>query len=179
MTTVAVRIAGLAPLMQRRFPRGEQPASLGLDPASEAEASLYRGEDGAVYQPAVHIESALKEAAAQLALPTRGTVFVQPDQIPHEQQRYVVDSRRVKENGGWRMRHRARFDVWALSFEVVILEAGLSADALRRLLDHAGRFVGIGEHRPRYGRFAVTAWSVSGLGCPGGELDKAVASRNP
>jgi hypothetical protein len=139
------------------------------DPISEVEAALYREEDGVIYQPAVHIERALDEAAAQLGLPTRGALFVQPDRIRHEEQRYVVDGRPVVEDGVRLMRHRARFDAWALCFEIVILNGRLREDTLRALVDQAGRYVGIGEHRPRCGRFVVTTWEITRTGQASGD----------
>jgi hypothetical protein len=30
---------------------------------------------------------------------------------------------------------------------------------VKEILDYAGRFVGIGDYRPKYGRFQVTQWN--------------------
>lgn len=179
MTIIRVRIEGVAPLMQRRFSAGPigpaetRPNQGAEDPLAQADASLYRGDDGVIYQPAVHIERALEEAGAQMGLPTRGALFVQPDRIRHEGQKYIVDARPVTEGGARVMRYRARFDGWGLHFEIVLLNGRLTEAAVRGLLDHAGRYVGIGEYRPRLGRFVVTAWEIAGTGQPPGASQPA------
>lgn len=61
------------------------------------------------------------------------------------------------------MRCRPRFNRWALDFSLEILEdAEITADALKLAVEVAGRNEGIGDYRPRYGRFRLVAWDVTG-----------------
>lgn len=54
------------------------------------------------------------------------------------------------------MRTRPIFHGWRLTFDVSVLSDMVNEETLRRWLDDAGMLVGIGDWRPRYGRFAVT-----------------------
>jgi hypothetical protein len=42
-----------------------------------------------------------------------------------------------------------------LRFTINILEEQLPVEAVRKILEYAGRYVGIGDFRPRFGRFEV------------------------
>lgn len=53
------------------------------------------------------------------------------------------------------MRTRPIFETWALDIEVVFNDEQLSASDLDEILALAGRDIGIGNWRPRYGRFDV------------------------
>lgn len=52
-------------------------------------------------------------------------------------------------------RTRPRFDDWALSFEVKFLPSLINAKSVRSFLVVAGEQIGIGDWRPRFGRFEV------------------------
>jgi hypothetical protein len=52
-------------------------------------------------------------------------------------------------------RTRPRFDDWALQFDVKFIDTLLNADHLRSFLVIAGEQVGLGDWRPRFGRFLV------------------------
>ena len=54
------------------------------------------------------------------------------------------------------MRIRPRLDDWSLTFTLTCIEDQVDAEALKMILDYAGRAVGIGDYRPRFGGFAVT-----------------------
>lgn len=53
------------------------------------------------------------------------------------------------------MRTRPRFDGWSASIAVRFLPSLLNSDDIRNFLVTAGEQVGIGDWRPRFGRFAV------------------------
>ena len=53
------------------------------------------------------------------------------------------------------MRTRPRFDGWSADIEVKFLPSLLNAKELRGFLVAAGEQVGIGDWRPRFGRFVV------------------------
>lgn len=54
------------------------------------------------------------------------------------------------------MRTRPRFPRWALTFEVMVMPDVIDVQAVKELLDIAGRLIGLGDWLPRYGRFKVT-----------------------
>ena len=54
------------------------------------------------------------------------------------------------------MRCRPIFHDWSLTFDVSVMGDMVNEESLKRWLDDAGQLVGIGDWRPRYGRFVVT-----------------------
>ena len=60
----------------------------------------------------------------------------------------VVSRRRV-------MRTRPRFDAWSATFKVMFNPEVLNASAVEDGLRRGGRLVGIGDYRPRFGRFEI------------------------
>lgn len=54
------------------------------------------------------------------------------------------------------MRTRARLPTgWSVSFRVEVLADGVTRDQLRQAIEDAGLYEGLGDWRPRYGRFVV------------------------
>jgi len=53
------------------------------------------------------------------------------------------------------MRTRPKFDQWALQFPVELDDQQIDKEELEGILEIGGRTVGIGDWRPRYGRFKV------------------------
>ena len=54
------------------------------------------------------------------------------------------------------MRTRPIFRDWALDVEAEVDPGLLAPEVLQSILDDAGSMVGIGDHRPRFGRFEAT-----------------------
>lgn len=54
------------------------------------------------------------------------------------------------------MRTRPLFRDWSAEFKVSLLTSEANADSLHTWLENAGRTKGVGDYRPRYGRFAVS-----------------------
>lgn len=71
-----------------------------------------------------------------------------------------ADRRMVKNKGtgGAVMRVRPRFNKWALAFTLLIDPNVMSVKDVRASLEHAGLRVGLGDFRPRFGRFEVAEW---------------------
>lgn len=175
MKAVQVTIKGVTPLLMHRFPM------IGADDTSksrtgvpdwklEGEVSLYRDELGQIYQPASHIEGALKIASKTLKVPgKRGATYsklvgsalsVNPDAIPHKLTKYTIDARPVVIQRARIIRYRPMFEQWELSFEIIIGDDQLPVEVVKQALDHAGLYVGIGDFRPgrggKFGKFMVT-----------------------
>ena len=176
MKSIQVTIKGIQPgLLMHRFPMdGADESSKQTtgkpDYSKEAEISLYKDESGVIYQPASHIEGALKEASKTLKIPgKRGAsyaklvgscVSVYPDAIPHIETKYEIDARPVVIQKARVIRYRPLFKDWELSFIIEIADDQLPTDVVKRALDHAGLYVGIGDFRPgkggKFGKFMVT-----------------------
>lgn len=170
MSRVNVTIKGIAPLLQHRYPSEKEEVKItkktGVkDYSDEVELSLYKNADGMIYQPAEHILGAMIKAAVDFKITgkgkktykdlVKGTIIVEPDAIPHKNPEWEIDRRPVVIQRSRVMRSRPKFVNWELSFIIEILDEQFSVSAVKDILDQAGK-VGIGDYRPRFGRFMVT-----------------------
>lgn len=65
-----------------------------------------------------------------------------------------TDSRGVRNNGTARIiRCRPRFDTWSATFNLQI--DNLNPEEVTAWVESAGRYIGIGDYRPRFGRFEI------------------------
>jgi len=171
------RIKGIAPLLFNRFPEedyGEdRPGGKGgkkkapLTKEKQVERSLYLMDNKTVYQPAEHLVGSMIKAGVAFKLQGAGRktmkdvmkagLFVEPLKIPHINQKYITDWRPVIINRGRVMKGRARMDQWELKFEMVCIDDRATAKDVEEILTYAGGYVGIGDYRPRYGRFEVVS----------------------
>lgn len=176
MIKVNVHIKGVAPLLFNRFPDEDNPSGKTGQKIAKAtkeeqvEKSLYRLEDGTLYSPSDHIVGAMIKAATNFRLEgkktmkdsVKGGVFVSPLKIPHVIQKYETDWRSVvnPSTRGRIMKGRGRMEEWELKFELTCIDPRMSQEDLRGVLEFAGTYVGIGDYRPRYGRFEIKLFKV-------------------
>jgi len=177
-------IEGTSPLLQHRYIFKDELAasttkkSGSTDYSEEWKKACYWDKEVGLYQPATHIEGALIKAAANFQITGRSkktykdlvksAVFAQPEYIPFGFGKKSPDDLLAK---GLIQIHKAAVVVqrnrverlrpmlpaeWKLTFTLQVLDDQLPKDALKEILDYAGRFVGIGDWRPRYGRFLVS-----------------------
>jgi hypothetical protein len=146
--------------------------------------------DGQDYicQPASHVESAMLKAAVNFKIAgkrgktwkdaVQAYLYVSPDNILHIRNgEYVpapdgtlinnpvnglsVSVMRVKVQRAAVARSRLMIDAgWQLAFTMNIIDDQLRPDVVSTILQEAGRAVGIGDYRPRYGRFNVVSFEV-------------------
>lgn len=111
----------------------------------------------------------------------KGGVFIEPACVPHQvslsdfedapillgpvpdgfKRAAYIDRRPVRVGQARVMRLRPALPKgWQLSFELQTLDDDFRTDALKNILDTAGREVGIGDYRPRFGRFIVTRFEA-------------------
>lgn len=163
-----------------------------LDYSLEWLGTMYTTPNGYLCQPASHIEAAMQRAGT--AFKPRGQrgktfkdivkayAYVSPDMIIHyrdgqpvltpdesllrnPQNGLSVSIMRVKVQRAAVARARLMIDPgWQLAFQIQVIDDQLNADSLRDILVEAGRANGIGDFRPRYGRFEVTDYEVVGNG---------------
>jgi len=168
---VKCRIRGVAPLLQHRFPEESDDVQIkkrtgSIDYSTEVEKAIFKNEDGVIYEPSEHIEGCLRKAASSFRIPGQGkktykdmmlsSIVVEPEMIPLEPQEYEVDKRSVIIGRARVFRYRPRWDNWELDFNVNILDEQLTPDSLKEILIYGGAAKGIGDYRPKFGRFEVT-----------------------
>jgi hypothetical protein len=178
MDTIHVKIEGLYPLLVNRFHEEAQAeASSGVHsrkeldtPFKDAENRLYRNETLGVYFPAENIRQSIIVASSRHKIGRKAAtadvaaaLYVDPEVIPLTEP-WVVDSRAVviPATRGRILRHRPSFPKWTLSFNLRVDTALIDLNLVRRIVDDAGNYVGIGDYRPArkgpYGRFSVVLW---------------------
>lgn len=176
MYEIQVSVEGISPLLMNRF--AEETAEevikrvTGKPVQPEVAVSLYILPDGTIYQPATHIEGAFIKAAANFKITGKGkktykdlaksSIFVEPDAIAHKIQEYDIDKRPVVNptTRGRVIRARPILNKWALSFRIKVLDDQFPREVVKSVLDYAGSSVGIGDYRPRFGRFIVTEFNL-------------------
>ena len=179
MNIIDVEIRGKDPgLLMRRFPgvivsgmKPEPKISGTKRPTREQDAEIgcYRLESGELCQPADGIHAAMVKTASEFKIGGRGNktyrdavsglVTLSPMLIPHGTHHYEIDSRAVVIKRARIIRHRAWLPAWRLCFQMQIEDGDLlPPEMLHAILGRAGEAVGIGDFRPRFGKFMITKW---------------------
>ena len=174
-----VKVEGIAPLLIHKMTTEETAKIEGTskkisgkkaeDPKQVAESYLYLTNDGKPYVPSEYFYGAMVKVASNFRIPGKGkktykgliksAIDIVPDVILIKGGDWVVDTRTVvnpNTRGNRMIRHRPKFVNWYCEFEIVILDEQLSPDVVKEILEYAGRYNGIGDYRPRFGRFTVT-----------------------
>jgi hypothetical protein len=144
---------------------------------------FYADGEGKIYQPASHFDGALKKASVNFKVTGKrgksyrdlisANVFVTPDMIYHEgfvvpehldtdaDKPLYIDYRPVVVQRARVARARPTFKTgWKLSFQLEVIDDEVPAEVLQDILALAGKTVGIGDFRPRFGRFNVSHYEV-------------------
>lgn len=173
MKRIEIEITGVAPLLQHRFDtenHGENKSKSKkkvYNPTEEAEKCLYKNEDG-IYQPSEHIFQSMIRASTDFKFEGKKTykdvitsgIVVSPEEIPLIiELPYEIDARGVVIQRARVVRWRPRFNKWKLQFTIDILDdENISVPVVKEILEKAGATKGIGDYRPRFGRFMVTSF---------------------
>jgi len=177
---IHVQISGITPLIVNRFhEEAQQEATGGVhgrrerpSPEEDARDRLYEA-DGAPYFPAENLRQSIIGAASRTKIGRRAAttdvaaaLFITPFALPIAGE-WHVDSRPVviPATKGRILRHRPMFDDWAIALDLQIDVDLIDTRTVRKILDDAGNYVGIGDFRPArkgpYGRFRVDSWQVT------------------
>lgn len=175
MKSINVKIKGIVPLLQNRF-IGEVEESASqrsgvVDRSEEWRDALYFDEEIGIYEPAEHIWGSMIKAAVNFQIPGKGkktykdlmksAIIIDPNKIPlGKKEPDEIDKRPVVIRGSRILRQRPMMkEGWELSFAINLLDEQLQPDVVKVILEHAGKYVGIGDYRPRFGRFEVTKFT--------------------
>jgi hypothetical protein len=154
------------------------------DYSQEWREYFYATSDGQIYQPSDHIQGAMVKAAVNFKVQgKRGKTYkdlisaaliVTPDQIPHvgyiipdtldadADKPLYIDARPVVIQRARQVRLRPTFKAgWELEFEIMVIDDELPSNVVQDVLTLAGKAVGIGDFRPRFGRFNVARFEVT------------------
>lgn len=135
---------------------------------SEWSASMYYDEEIGPFVPALNMEGCIAEAGKIHRL---GKTIKQAVQVVNDKAKLEYDGPRKKEAlwksnkfsdvrgvnvGGKKiMRCRPIFLGWSAQFDIAFMDDVIDRSDLVRVVEEAGRRIGIGTYRPRFGRFSV------------------------
>ena len=132
----------------------------------EFEQAQYRTEAGQLCQPAEHLEKCLEIAGGSFKFEGQkkygkvlcGGIIIDPEQIVHKIQTVVPMEKFVRippRTGAKVLKTRAKLPEWELEFVITVINESINFDVLKDIVTYAGTYVGIGDWRPKYGRFEV------------------------
>ncbi len=172
-----------APAQLDTLMQGATRRSGATDYSQEWLESMYVTADGYLYQPASHVEGALVKAASLFKIKgargktwkdaVRAYCYVTPEQIIHFRGNQPVSApkadllsqptdclsvsiMRVIVQRSAVARSRLQIAPgWELNFKLEVHDDQNRPEVMREIVTEAGRAVGIGDFRPRFGRFEV------------------------
>lgn len=178
---IAIRVIGEGPLLTHN-PAGmatqSDDAKRGKripSPEDEAEAGAYRLEDGTLGIKGEAFIACINAAAGAFKTKNRGTMKSRLAHIRAVEElvpftyasdgaainSYAIDRRPVVVQKARVMRSRPQIDGWAATFTVifdpVLVEQPL---IILEILADAGSRIGVGDYRPRFGRFRVDSYAL-------------------
>lgn len=135
---------------------------------SEWRASMYHDDEIGPYLPALNLEGCIAEAGKIRRL---GKMIKQAVQVVTDKAKLEYDGPR-KKDAMWKqdrfrdvrgvsvmgkkiMRCRPIFLNWAAEFDIEYMEDVIDRAELVQVAEEAGRRIGVGTYRPRFGRFDV------------------------
>ena len=168
---IEVSIKGKAPILMHKcvLEEGAKGRSKTVYvPEEEAEKVAYRNEDGKLFIPSRWIKGALIKAGTDFKMKGKKTfkeyiksgVFISEGEIVLDQQEYVIDASPVNVNRSKIMRWRPRIDEWSCTFNIELIDDMINANILKEILEAAGKYKGVGDWRPEFGRFEVDSFKV-------------------
>jgi len=172
MKQINVEITGIAPLLQNRYQtenNGQNQSKAKkkvYDPVEEAKKCLYKTSEGEIYQPAEHVYQSMVRASTDFKFEGKKSykdliqsrILIEPETIPLiTEGEYEIDTRPVVIQRARVLKWRPKFNKWKLKFQLTILDdENISISVAKEILEKAGAAKGIGDYRPRFGRFMVT-----------------------
>jgi len=131
-------------------------------------AGLYYNDEYGICVPGFNLFAAIMEGGKLFKLGTaiKRAVIVTDDYVSLQYEgpkkpdalfkdKQFVDIRSVVVNGKRINRCRPVFRDWSLKFNLAIDETAIEMEDVDKCLKTAGRLVGLGDYRPRFGRFEV------------------------
>jgi hypothetical protein len=141
----------------------------------EWKQTIYYKDRVGVYLPAICFEACVKNAAKQFKI-GRATAMKYVDSglfcsdeylsflvngkpiMSLDDTRITIDKRTVKNptTKGRNVRYRAKFDEWESTFRIIVsADDYLSEKLLQEIITYGGSYVGVGDYRPKFGRFQL------------------------
>ena len=175
---VRLTIAGISPMLQNRMAMPTADADEAKrksgeeDYAEEWRDRSYVDKKIGYYIPADWFYGLLPKAGTEFQIKGRGkktykdflkaAVVVDDEMIPLGKKKPdTIDQRYVTINRSRVLRLRPRFEAgWRVTLTLTVLDDQLKPAILEEIIRHAGTRVGIGDFRPRFGRFVIEKFEI-------------------
>ena len=174
---IKVKIEGTTPIIFNRFRdtqiEGKSKKRTGAMANVDIEDKLYKCEDK-ICIPAVYLKNCLSEASKQFKIVGKGkstysklvasTIDIEPFMIKLETKKYEVFriSAVNPMTKGRMMTERPKFNKWSAEFEIIINDPAVPIEVINEILEHAGKYVGVGDWRPEkkgmFGKFMIVSF---------------------
>ena len=178
MEKISVTIEGTTPILFNRFRdvaiEGKSKKRTGAMAETDIEDKLYLDDKGKVQLPSVYIKNCITEASKQFKIVGKGkstysklvasTIDIEPFLIDFKSGKYEVFriSAVNPMTKGRMMTERPKFTKWSASFEIVINDPAVPISVINEILEHAGKYVGVGDWRPEkkgmFGKFMIASF---------------------
>lgn len=134
---------------------------------SEWSGGLYHDDDIGPYIPGINIESSLVAGGklSKLGAQLKRSVEIVDDrcELEYEGPRTrdglwkagFYDARSVKVSTARIMRYRPCFTKWSLTCRIAFDPETINRDQVIKCMEDAGQYIGLGDFRPKFGRFEV------------------------
>ncbi len=166
---INVKIKGTAPLLLHKFAPEEKVSSRTKKvyvPEEEAEKACYRNEQGQVFIPSTHFKGAMIKSGVDYTYKGKKTykeyikagIFILENEIILTPQEYTISNLPVVISRSRIMRSRPEFKKWECEFTLEIADDALDYRIVKEILEMAGKYKGVGDFRPEYGRFEVVSF---------------------
>lgn len=166
---INVAIKGTAPLLLHKYAVEEKKSSRAQKvyvPEEEAEKCCYRTEDGKVFIPSTHFKGAMIKSGVDFVFKGKKTykeyiksgIFIEENEIILTPQEYIINNTPVVISRARIMRSRPEFRDWKCKFTMEITDDALDFTVVKEILVMAGKYKGVGDFRPEYGRFEVVSF---------------------
>jgi len=176
MKKFKVRIEGTSPMLYNRFIDksidSKSKKRTGNIQEQDPEEKLYML-DGKPYIPSVYFRNSLIEAGKQFKITGKGksnfskligaTVDISPEAIINDHKWSLFRISAVNPmTRGRMMVTRPKMDKWNCEFEIILNDDSIEGFTIKEIMEHAGKYVGIGDWRPEkkgmHGKFTVTSF---------------------
>jgi len=176
MEKIKVTIEGTTPILFNRFRdvaiEGKSKKRTGAMAEADIEDKLYQDENGKTQIPSVYLKNCITEASKQFKIVGKGkstysklvasTVNIEPFMIDLKAGKYEIFriSAVNPMTRGRMMTERPRYTKWSAQFEIILNDASVPISVIQEILEHAGKYVGIGDWRPQtkgmHGKFLIS-----------------------
>ncbi len=175
----AIKVVGVAPILLHRYDdvaverKAQAAKNSQAKKQDNIESYVYRTATGEIGIPATNVKACLREAARSLQDPrsprksardlVTASLHVEPFITSLGRTTWdAVDVRRVVVQRNAVSRRRPMFqEGWELELSVVVLAPEyISPSWLHELITRAGRFTGLCDFRPDYGRFRLDSFAI-------------------